>query len=154
MTNQINENRRSEALNVLETLLRKLRSIHADFLYVALSESGFTDDECCRLTGSLLKTAQARGLCLRTDFSIKSKRNHSNNQSIWLSKIFGKQPNGRAVAQTEIKREYARWKNIGYTVPDHLAAAWTVAKESEAYAEISFQQPPQHSYYGATVMKK
>ena len=151
---KIAPNRRAQALDVLGSLLRRLQSIHADLLYVALTDSGFNEDEACRLTGALLKTAQARGWCVRTDYSIKSKRNHSNNQSVLLSEIFGKMPNGRAVPQTEIKREYNRWNNAGYRVPDQMAIAWKVAKRSEEIAVVSFQQPPQHPYYGASIINR
>ena len=128
MKTEISNNRRAEAMSVLTNLLRKLFSLHADLFYVALREAGFTEDETCRLSGACLRTAKARGLCIRTDYSIKSRRNHSNLQSIWLSKLFGKAENGNRIPETEIKREYARWQKLGYVVPDQLAQMWPVAQ--------------------------
>jgi hypothetical protein len=153
MDNEIKKQRRDEAMTVLSTLLRRLQSIHADILYVALTENGFSDDEACRLAGAILRTAKANGWCVRTDYSLKSKRNHSNLQSVWLSKVFGKQPNGKPVSEQDIKREYSRWSELGYSPPDHLATAWKVAQTFTESAEVSYQQPPQDRHYGATVMR-
>ena len=151
--NEITKQRRDEAMTVLATLLRRLQSIHADILYVALIENGFTDDEACRLAGAILRTAKANGWCVRTDYSLKSKRNHSNLQSVWMSKIFGKKPNGKPVPEPELKREYARWNEAGYSPPDQLATAWKVAQTFTESAEVSYQQPPKEAIYGATVMR-
>ena len=63
--------RREEALEVLKTLARRIRSINADLVYVSLIESGFSEDETTRLTGALFRTAKARGWLTKTDFSIK-----------------------------------------------------------------------------------
>ena len=117
--------RREEALDVLNQLSRRLRSITADLLYVSLIESGFSEDEACRMTGALIRTATARGWISKTDYAVKSQRNHSNLQSVYCSNIFGKRSDGKAIPKTEIRREYARWKSAGYRVPHEMAIAWS-----------------------------
>ena len=146
--------RREEALEVLKTLARRIRSINADLVYVSLIESGFSEDETTRLTGALFRTAKARGWLTKTDFSIKSRRNNSNLQSIYKSNLFGKKPNGKPIPETEIKREYARWKDLGYVINDSLTIAWEVAMKYKDDCEVSFQQPPKDSSYGCTVMRE
>lgn len=148
------DSRRNEALDVLKNLARKLQSLTADMVYVALVESGFSEDEACRLTGALFRTAKANGWITKTDFSVKSKRNNSNLQSLWISNIQGKQPNGRAIPKAEITREYARWRELGYGGLDHLAISWKVAQDYKGDCDVSYQQPPNDSYYGVSVMHK
>jgi len=146
--------RRIDALRVLEHLLRHLKSITADILYVALRDADFSEDECVRFTGAILRTAKARGWSERTDFSVKSKRNHSNLHSVWLSRIQGKKHNGKPIAEESIKREYSKWNRAGYNVPDHLAITWKTSMKYANDCDVSFQQPPADSYYGATVMHR
>jgi hypothetical protein len=146
--------RREEALDVLKTLARRLRSINADIVFVSLIEGGFSDDEACKLTGALFRTAKARNWLTKTDYSIKSQRNHSNLQSVWLSNLFGKKPNGKPLADSEIRREYARWKNAGYSIPDVLATTWEATQKDKNYCEVTYQQAPKDMCYGCSVMKK
>lgn len=131
--------RRDEALDVLNQLTRRLRSITADLLYVSLIESGFSEDEACRMTGALIRTATARGWISKTDYAVKSQRNHSNLQSVYCSNIFGKTSDGKAIPKTEIKREYARWKSAGYRVPDEMAIAWSFDR-TPAIKEFDYRQ--------------
>jgi hypothetical protein len=122
--------RREEALDVLKTLARRLRSLNADLVYMALVDGGFTLDEATRLTGTLFRTAKARNWLEKTDYSIKSQRNHSNLQSVWISNLYGKKPNGKPLAESEIKREYARWRSAGFSVPDALALNWRQSRNA------------------------
>lgn len=129
--NPIADQTRLEALRILKSLSQRLYSLTADIFYDALHEAGFTDDEKVRLVGACIRTASSRGWIVRTDYSIKSKRNSSNLQSIWKSKIFKQRNGGGELDESEIQTEYNRWRDKGIHVPDEQAKIWTQVEHAK-----------------------
>ena len=123
MNNKLSDQTRCEALQILKKLCQRLRSITADIFFHALHENGFSDDEKVRLTGPCMRTASSRGWITRTECSIRSKRNHSNLQTVWMSCIFRKGEYGE-ISTEEVESEYKHWQGRGHIVPDKLADAW------------------------------
>ena len=108
--------RREQALEILKGLLRTLRGITADNFYAAIREGGFTEEEAVKYTGAVMRTASAKDYMEKTPFSKPSKRNGSNLQRVWLSKLFVDTDEAEAVRKKWIKR--------GLIPPEHEALLW------------------------------
>lgn len=121
---KINRERRQEALDTLEHLSRHLKAIDADIVFEALKEQGFDEIERVQLTGAIMRSASAKGWIARTDYSVRSKKNHSNLQSVWCSLIFKKAKDGAEIPDAAVKREYERWESQGFTVHHLKAMYW------------------------------
>ena len=100
--------RRTEALRLLEQLLRHNRAITADMLYVTLEYAEYTEDERMRLMGGLIRSASSYGWATKTFVSIRSQRNSSNAASLWHSNIFGRKASGKPIPESVLDREHAK----------------------------------------------
>jgi len=121
---EIPELRRNEALNVLEHLCRHLRAITADIFFAGLLRKGFTQAEVCRLTGGIMRTGSAKGWIAKTGHSMNSKKNRSNLQNVWASRIFGKASHGGQIRDEKIAEEYEKWKDAGIQEAHEIAIFW------------------------------
>ncbi len=110
------DKRREQALEILKGLLRTLRGITADVFYAAIREDGFSEEEAVKYTGGVMRSASAKGHMEKTPFSQPSKRNSSNLQSVWLSKLFEGTEEAEAVRESWIKK--------GFNLPEHEALLW------------------------------
>jgi hypothetical protein len=122
--NKIPDKRRFLALSILKDLLRCLKSLHADIFYVALAESGFSDDERTRLVGSSFRIAASKNWMFKTCACLRSRRNHSNLQSVWISHLFPAFSKSGPKAQKKISDAYAYWSSNKLPPPDDLANKW------------------------------
>jgi hypothetical protein len=122
--NKIPDKRRFLALSILKDLLHCLKSVHADIFYVALAEKGFNDNERSRLVGSSFRMAASRGWMKRTSLCLKSRRNHSNLQSVWISCLFSAFSKSGDQAQIKISAAYAYWNSNKLSPPDDLVEKW------------------------------
>jgi hypothetical protein len=120
------------AMTILEGLCRTLNSLTADIFYSALDEAHFSEEDKVRLVGACFRTAQACHWIERTTFSAKSRRNHSNLLSVWVSNIFGVDRQGQKIGQSEIEATYAKWRRLGLEPPDREAKLWRWQKEAMA----------------------
>ena len=105
--------RRTEALGLLEQLLRHNRAITADMLYVTIEYAEYSEDERMRLMGGLIRSASSYGWAKKTFVSIRSQRNSSNAASLWHSNIFGKRASGKPIPESVLEREHAKWEAQG-----------------------------------------
>ena len=110
------DKRRAQALEILLNLLRTLQGITADVFYAPIREAGFTEEEAVKYTGAVMRTASANGHMEKTPFSKPSKRNSSNLQSVWVSKLFENTDEAQATND--------HWRAKGYDLPDHEALFW------------------------------
>ena len=135
--NKLSYQTRLEALRILKRLCQRLRSVSADIFYDSLYQKGFSEDERTRLTGPCMRTASSRGWITKTECSIRSKRNHSNLQTAWLSNIFKQGERGQKIPDEVIEQEYELWKSRGHIVPDALVDAWRrVMEAAKLYPEF------------------
>lgn len=121
---KISDKKRFLALSILKDLLRCLKSLHADIFYVALAESGFSDDERTRLVGSSFRIAASKNWMFKTCACLPSRRNHSNLQSVWISHLFSAFSKSGPKAQKKIADAYAYWSSNKLSPPDDLANKW------------------------------
>ncbi len=105
--------RRTEALALLEGLLRHNRAITADMLYVTLEYAEYTEDERMRLMGGLIRTASSYNWATKTFVGVRSTRNSSNAASLWHSNIFGRKASGKPIPESVLDREHAKWEAHG-----------------------------------------
>jgi hypothetical protein len=122
--NKIPDKRRFLALSILKDLLRCLKSVHADIFYVALAEKGFDEGERSRLIGSSIRIASSRGWMKRTSLCLKSRRNHSNLQSVWISCLFPAFSKSGLDAENKILAAYDYWRSNKMEPPDDLLEMW------------------------------
>lgn len=122
--NKISEKKRVLALSILKDLLRCLKSLHADIFYIALAEKGFDEGERSRLIGSSFRIASSRGWMKRTNFCLKSRRNHSNLQSVWISHLFPAFSKSGLDAEKKIFAAYDYWRSNKMEPPDDLLEIW------------------------------
>jgi hypothetical protein len=125
--------RRIEAMRLIESLLRHNEIITPDIVYETLAENGFNEDERMRLSGAILRTANANGWSERTCFSVRSTRNSSNSGSLWASLIYARKASGKTIAATVLEKENAKWTARGLIQPQHSMhlTMWRVARESQ-----------------------
>ncbi len=121
-----NENtiRRKEALAIVEHLARHLKAITADILYEALKRNEFDEDERVRFTGALMRTAASRGWLVRTSFSVRSQKNHSNLLNVWASSIYRKTKDGRFISEEDVASEMEAWREFGIQPACEMVATW------------------------------
>lgn len=122
--NKIPDKKRFLALSILKDLLRCLKSLYADIFYVALAEKGFDEDERSRLIGACFRIAASRGWITRTGLCLKSRRNHSNLQSVWVSNLFPSFAKSGFEAEQKISSAYDYWRSNKMEPPDDLLEMW------------------------------
>lgn len=121
---QIGQSRKNEALRLLKNLAECLFSLNADIFYETLKDSGFSEVERTRLVGSCFRVAASRRWVTRTDFSTKSRRNSSNLQSVWVSRLFPSFAKSGLEAEKKIQSAYSYWESNKLAPPDDLAEKW------------------------------
>ena len=80
---------------LLRELATKLKGFTADYFYQTLLESGCSTSQATRLTGACLRTASAEKWIVKSHLAFASKRNSSNVQFAWGSKIYRASRAGR-----------------------------------------------------------
>ena len=82
----ISQSRKLLALKILNSTLKPNEPFTGDCLYNALIRNGFSNDECGRLIGSLIRKASTKGWIEKTAAWVQSRRNSSNIQILWSVK--------------------------------------------------------------------
>lgn len=110
-------NTKQLALAILKNLLTELPALTADILFAQLREKNFTEREAVRFTGACIRTGAANHWMLKTNLCTNSRKNNSNLQRIWKSRLCKDGKDASAAL--------GRWQAKGFTVPMTEVALWT-----------------------------
>jgi hypothetical protein len=102
---------------ILKNLLTELPALTADILYQQMRDKGFTENEAVRFTGACIRTAAANLWMLKTNLCQNSRKNSSNLQRIYKSRLF---KDGKDTAAA-----LGHWQAKGFTLPLTELALWT-----------------------------
>jgi hypothetical protein len=116
MDKQTTTNTKQLGLAILKNLLTELPALTADIFYQQMRDKGFTEDEAVKFTGACIRTGAANLWMLKTNLCTNSRKNNSNLQRIWKSRLFkdGKDANAAL----------ARWQSKGFNLPLVELALW------------------------------
>lgn len=118
---------RDRALSILKKLLMELPGLTADIFYQALLDSGFSEDEAVKNTGSCLRTGSARCWAQKTNLCQNSVKNHSNLQKIWKSLL--------CRSNQDLEATIAVWAGRGFDVPLADLALWDQIQKAKTVSK-------------------